>query len=448
LVPLILQIRTGSRAGQKVEFTSAAVFAGRHPEADLRFDVNSELDVSSRHAEFRRTDAGWSVLDLGSTNGTWVNDERISAARAIRAGDTILLGAKGPRIEVLSTGSAEDLAPPPRAREVAGVRRSTHERVAAAVAAQTGHLKRFVIGLCTVLVAGVAVIMWLNHRDAAESRRTLENLLRQSDSLRAEVQRRVDDANARAAGFDSIARTLRAERDRLTKALQSGGDVSRLTSEIGALDRRTNKALSLTDRQINDANGKAIAYIVVEARDGKSYSGTAFSVAAGGLFVTNKHVLLDEGGQPPNNIAVYFADTDSPLYAHFAGVAEDGDLGFFQLDKAGTYPTVRGIASSDNIGVGDPVLVSGFPGGTNPSPGTVKKTTTTYGAVSKVDTLVQINAYAAQGSSGSPVFDSRGFVIGVLVGGEGGTSSVLSYIVPSSKLIAALPPEAKGIIRQ
>jgi S1-C subfamily serine protease len=452
LVPLILQLHTGSRAGQKVEFTKSVVFAGRHPDADLRFDVTGDLDVSSRHAEFRGNDSGWSILDLGSTNGTWVNGERISGAQPVRAGDTILLGAKGPRIEVLSTGSASDLAPPPKTRAAAAGgtgRASTEERVAVAVAAQTGHLKKFVLAMSVLVVIGVGVIVYLNQQETAESRRAIEALLRQSDSLRNEVQQRVADADARAAGFDSIARSLRAERDRLTKELRAGGDVMQLTTQIGVLDRRTNKALSLTDRQIIDANGKAVAFIVVEAKDGKSYGGTAFSVEPGGLFVTNKHVLLDSANQPPKNIAIYLADTDTPLYASLVGVAADGDLGFVQLDKPGTYPTVRGVGSSANVGVGDPVIVTGFPGTTDPSAGVVKKTTTTYGSVSKLlDTLVQINAYAAQGSSGSPVFDSRGFVVGVLSGGEGQDSSVLTYFVPSAKLIAALPAKAKGIVRQ
>jgi S1-C subfamily serine protease len=61
---------------------------------------------------------------------------------------------------------------------------------------------------------------------------------------------------------------------------------------------------------------------------------------------------------------------------------------------------------------------------------------------------VQINAYAAQGSSGSPVFDSRGYVVGVLRAGQGATSSVITFFVPSSFLIAALPASAKSIVRE
>ena len=449
-MPLILQIQTGSRAGQKVDLTKSVVTVGRHPDADLRFDVNVDIDVSSRHAEFRGDENGWSILDLGSTNGTWVNGERIDTSKALRAGDTILLGAKGTRIEVLSTGSANDLAPPPTTRggpTHKGRRRSTTERVAVAVAEQTGHLKKFVLAMSVLVVVGVGVIIALNQKEADESRRAIETLLHQSDSLRSELQQRVANADARAAGFDSIARELRTERDRLTRELQAGGDVSHITTQIGALDRRTNKALSLTDKQIIEANGKAVAYIIVEARDRKFYGGSAFAVAPG-LLVTNKHVLL-EGGEPPVRIAVFFADTDAPVYAHFLSVASDGDLGFLQLDKPGTHPTVRGVVSSANVAVGDPVIVIGFPGTTDAAVGKVKKTTSTYGRVSKIeDTVVTINAYAAQGSSGSPVFDSRGLVVGVLVGGQGGDSSVITYFVPSTKLIAALPPEAKGIVRQ
>ena len=102
---LVLQITSGSRAGQRAEFTKPIVMAGRHPESDLRFNAQADLDVSTRHAEFRCGQRGWSVNDLGSTNGTWVNGKRITAQREIRVGDVITFGAQGPRVDVISAAS-------------------------------------------------------------------------------------------------------------------------------------------------------------------------------------------------------------------------------------------------------------------------------------------------------------------------------------------------------
>jgi hypothetical protein len=53
--------------------------------------------VSRRHAELRRDDAtgAWSVVDLGSTNGTFVEGQRVDAARPLQGGELLVLGHVG-----------------------------------------------------------------------------------------------------------------------------------------------------------------------------------------------------------------------------------------------------------------------------------------------------------------------------------------------------------------
>ncbi len=70
---LELRVLTGARAGTRQRFDTPVVTIGRHPTSDFRFDANGDLDVSARHAELRQSGGSWSVLDLGSTNGTFVN---------------------------------------------------------------------------------------------------------------------------------------------------------------------------------------------------------------------------------------------------------------------------------------------------------------------------------------------------------------------------------------
>jgi pSer/pThr/pTyr-binding forkhead associated (FHA) protein len=48
--------------------------------------------ASHLHAILERFPAGWCVTDLGSSNGTWVNGERIWASRRLRDGDEIRVG--------------------------------------------------------------------------------------------------------------------------------------------------------------------------------------------------------------------------------------------------------------------------------------------------------------------------------------------------------------------
>jgi pSer/pThr/pTyr-binding forkhead associated (FHA) protein len=53
--------------------------------------VVSDPNVSRRHAELRLGDDGWSVADLGSTNGVRVNGRRVDQS-ALRPGDRITIG--------------------------------------------------------------------------------------------------------------------------------------------------------------------------------------------------------------------------------------------------------------------------------------------------------------------------------------------------------------------
>jgi PAS domain S-box-containing protein len=69
---------------------SEIVTIGRDPASTYRFD---ESGVSRRHAHLvRDSDGGWTISDLNSTNGTWVNGRNVSQCR-LREGDEVRLGA-------------------------------------------------------------------------------------------------------------------------------------------------------------------------------------------------------------------------------------------------------------------------------------------------------------------------------------------------------------------
>ena len=54
--------------------------------------VIDNVSVSREQAELRQEKRGWSVRDLGSANGTFVNGERLTASRHLKAGDEISFG--------------------------------------------------------------------------------------------------------------------------------------------------------------------------------------------------------------------------------------------------------------------------------------------------------------------------------------------------------------------
>lgn len=71
-----------------------AASTGAPPDFDLTLFDGAEMGVSRRHAALRRGEGVLSLVDFGSTNGTFLNGQRISAnqTQIVRSGDEIRLG--------------------------------------------------------------------------------------------------------------------------------------------------------------------------------------------------------------------------------------------------------------------------------------------------------------------------------------------------------------------
>lgn len=84
----LLIVQRGPGAGSRYLLDTEQVSAGRHPEADIFLD---DITVSRRHVEFRREGGTYSVHDVGSLNGTYVNRDRIDDA-LLQNGDEVRIG--------------------------------------------------------------------------------------------------------------------------------------------------------------------------------------------------------------------------------------------------------------------------------------------------------------------------------------------------------------------
>jgi pSer/pThr/pTyr-binding forkhead associated (FHA) protein/NADPH-dependent 2,4-dienoyl-CoA reductase/sulfur reductase-like enzyme len=90
-----LILRAVAAAGGSFTISQSPTIIGRHPNSQI---VLNDETVGRQHAIFRKEGAKWLVEDLGSSNGTWINNKRIEANRPyplqaadrLRLGDTLL----------------------------------------------------------------------------------------------------------------------------------------------------------------------------------------------------------------------------------------------------------------------------------------------------------------------------------------------------------------------
>jgi pSer/pThr/pTyr-binding forkhead associated (FHA) protein len=84
----LLIVKRGASAGSKILIDKETTTAGRHPESDIFLD---DITVSRRHAEIRRKEGRFSIHDLGSLNGTYVNRDRVDSTQ-LASGDEVQIG--------------------------------------------------------------------------------------------------------------------------------------------------------------------------------------------------------------------------------------------------------------------------------------------------------------------------------------------------------------------
>ena len=84
----LLVVQRGPGSGNRFLLDTDRVTAGRHPDSEIFLD---DVTVSRRHAVFDRDGSSFTVSDVGSLNGTYVNRDRIDTVR-LKDGDEVQVG--------------------------------------------------------------------------------------------------------------------------------------------------------------------------------------------------------------------------------------------------------------------------------------------------------------------------------------------------------------------
>jgi S1-C subfamily serine protease len=421
-----LTVLTGATAGRWLDLAGREVTVGRNPEADLQFDPYSDLRVSGNHAALFPHGDGWAIRDLGSRNGTLVNGQKLTGPVLLAHGDRIQFGEEGPLAEFHLAGfevpPPSAYPPPSPSSQAAPPRRGRW--IAAAVA-----------GLLVVALVAVGLFARHSWSEGQRYREMVEAMQERIDSILAESEATADALQGRIEGLhgalqDSRTHLERAGRD-LAQAQATGN-----TSEIAALRVQVQEAQAALVRQqlaanldfdaIEDANRSAVVKVYVDF-GGEVITATAFAVREDATLLTNRHVVLGPGGdRTPRRLAVQFADSRQVWPARLLATSDVDDLAVLKADNImGRVPTILGFNTRpDTVQAGQGVAVIGFPlGGADlaagEGSGTVARTTLTAGVVSAVrEGRMEVNGYGVEGSSGSPIFDGDGKLVGVLYGGR------------------------------
>lgn len=106
---IIVNFLAGARAGQTEVYPAArfqALYFGRDPKSDVRFDAEIDNVVSRSHAVIEwheREDGGrdYMLTDLLSSNGTWLDGRRVEGTVPLHSGAEVMLGLGGPRLRIV-----------------------------------------------------------------------------------------------------------------------------------------------------------------------------------------------------------------------------------------------------------------------------------------------------------------------------------------------------------
>ncbi len=82
-------VRTGPNPGTTYDLAKEVTLLGRDVSNDI---ILGDAEISRQHARLTRTPGGYVLEDLGSTNGSFVNGERLMAPRVLNPGDLVAFG--------------------------------------------------------------------------------------------------------------------------------------------------------------------------------------------------------------------------------------------------------------------------------------------------------------------------------------------------------------------
>jgi pSer/pThr/pTyr-binding forkhead associated (FHA) protein len=280
-----LRMKVTPPNGSPFDFVAArpVVAIGRDPEADLSF-TDALDNVSWEHAKIKVSDHAATLLDLDSTNGTFLNGSptRLKSV-ALKTGDEFQLGKTGPKFRVLELAlNNQPLAETPaRVKSATVARPETPIRNGAALqsAGNVSHTRALLIETQTsnrrlmtllaalfftliLLIAGAVWLIDIRGRSTDESVRNVEKTVDQQGNILDKTKKQIDniaaDVKTLAQNFDdNNKRNEELRKDDLKRIDQASIDARKMNQEMLEEIRRKQaqgQAVPAGERPVDDLN--------------------------------------------------------------------------------------------------------------------------------------------------------------------------------------------------
>jgi pSer/pThr/pTyr-binding forkhead associated (FHA) protein/S1-C subfamily serine protease len=454
------------KGGEDLVGAGTEIVIGRASGCTIPLRTVADTVVSKRHAVIALDEKGAAtVLDLGSRNGTFLNGKPVRSRTPLALGDRLMLGWEGPLFEVRALGSstmAESAGAPYRPRggppkTLSGMMAVAEEQARAATGMRAGVFVRtlarqlatesslaFRLVTLSVLLALAAAVVLVSRTASDRAARAEAQLLAEhavTTQLLADQQKSQDEIVRLASSLKAARRAAvsRAVVDSLERRLREAEAAAAppVAAPGGAPHDFTDVARD---------NGGAVGLVVARFPAGDSVMGSGFAITSSGVFVTNRHVVLDDIRGTARAVTVIMAETNTPLSADVVATSTilGQDIAILRI-RGFRGPVVHAIDwTGHGATQGAPAVVLGFPFGTQLAltPGGYVHTSLFGGYISQsTGEWIRFSGSTYAGVSGSPVFNAQGEVIAVHFGAP--REPGLGIGVPMMKVRRWLPAEAR-----
>ncbi len=269
------------------------------------------------------------------------------------------------------------------------------------------------------------------------ARTELDGQLARADSLR-----RIRESELARLRSEMTAAAQNRVSDALLDSLRQA--VSNAEQQLAGIEGRVRAVRGVDLASVAQTNQGAVGLVSSFVR-GQIFDASGFAITASGYFLTNRHVVLQNGARA-DSVFVTMADQRRMIRADIINVAQPSgpDLAVLKIRNYGGPHVPRIDWAGTKARQGEPAALIGFPAGLVAALDRTQtiRTSMAGGIFSQVTPdEIRFDGFTIGGSSGSPILNASGEVVAVHRAGLAEAAG-LAFAVPVRLAIPLLPPAA------